>query len=175
MIRSSFLNSAGFLSLSPYIIQPTTYVSVQLSTFSSNYAAYGGAIWLVNFSNGSVVINSTFTYNSAVNVAGALYLQSGTVRPICLFYLSSIYNSIFQGDMMLTNCKFQGNIADGASIYVLTALYIRIAGCTFSGHVPNRPIVKVFGGSVRFTSSAFTDFSTLQVGSLLLVVIVIST
>jgi predicted outer membrane repeat protein len=168
---SSFTNNAagsgalgGALFRTPDgLIQTTT---IDRSTFSSNSAPNGGALYFHN--SNLVVTASTFSQNSASSGGGALFSDSSTLN----FSNDTFYGNVAQlglgGSIFLSgnggslqNLTFLGNQASGGSGYFGAAIAgntaLTISNTLFSGNT-----TKDCGSPMACAAGASTGSANLQ-------------
>ncbi len=154
----AFINgSAGWVD-DGGAIRAASAVTVTNSTFTNNFADYGGAI----YGDFVTVTNSTFTNNDADEYGGAIDTDVVTVTN-STFTNNSVYDenggAISANTATVTNSTFTGNYADeedGGAIYADDAL--TVTGSTFAGNFSDEDD----GGAIAAYGTAVVANSTFS-------------
>ena len=136
------------------------------STFSSNLAYQGGALFLQPYGGTATITNSTFTSNSTVRAGGgdgggAIFIEDGDGGTVTIsnsvfskntaaYYGGAIYATGNYNDIVLDTVTFSDNTADGGGgaieAYELGSL--TITDSTFTGNAAGTDGGAIYAGSV---------------------------
>mmetsp|Transcript_30611 Transcript_30611/g.39462 ORF Transcript_30611/g.39462 Transcript_30611/m.39462 type:complete len:1348 (-) Transcript_30611:43-4086(-) len=166
IMSSSNLYQNTAVELGGALFSPYGYSQVVTTTFTSNYATYGGGIMAVE-SSYLVVSYCTFTGHITPNYGGAVVSFTGVTSSISDSTFTSNFAlagcAIFSGSdtMSISRCTITSHSAyiHGGAVYVHYSTYFGIADSTFSSNTANNNGGTLFAdhGTISISNTDFTS------------------